>query len=153
MARTPLIVLLSALLLTAFMVSTPKPVNADDTLPDGCLGNLNENQVVVYYFHRKFRCRSCEVLESTLQKTLQASYAEHFGTGRLAMCVVNVDNPVNRHYLEKFEIFTNSVVIVEKKDGNVFRYEAVESIWDVPEDRDVISQLLRTAVDEFLPES
>lgn len=146
-------VFLSVLLLVIFLVPTPMPVAADDKLPDGCLGNLNDNQVIVYYFHRKFRCQSCEVLESTLEKTLMVTYSEHFGAGRLAMCVVNVDNPVNRHYLEKFEIFTNSVVIVEKRGGNVLRYEAVESIWDAPEDKDAISQLLRTAVDGFLPES
>ena len=145
--------LLLILTLAALLVPAPGPAFAEGILPDGCLGNLSDNQVVVYYFHRKFRCQSCEVLESTLQNTLQVSYADHFGTGRLAMCVVNLDDPVNHHYLEQFEIFSNSVVIVEKRGGKVLRFKTVESIWDVSEDGDAISHLLQTEVAGFLPES
>ena len=145
--------LLLILTLAALLVPAPGSAFAEGILPDGCLGNLSDNQVVVYYFHRKFRCQSCEVLESTLQNTLQVSYSEHFGTGRLAMCVVNLDDPVNHHYLEQFEIFSNSVVSVEKRGGKVLRFKTVESIWDVSEDGDAISHLLQTEVAGFLPES
>ena len=108
---------------------------------------------LLYYFNRKFRCQSCEVLESTLQNTLQITYADHFGAGRLAMCVINVDDPENRHYLEQFEIFSNSIVIVEKKSGNILRYKNIEAIWDVSEDREAITRVLKSEVDEFLPGS
>ena len=148
-----LMVLLSTLLLAALLVPAPGPALADSILPDGCLGNLNDNQVVVYYFHRKFRCQSCEVLESTLMSTIQVTYSNHFGAGRLAMCIINVDDPENRFYLEQFEILGNSIVIVEKRGGVVSRYKNLESIWDVSEDRDAITQLLENEVGGFLSES
>ena len=148
-----LMVLLSTLLLAALLVPAPGPALADSILPDGCLGNLNDNQVVVYYFHRKFRCQSCEVLESTLMSTIQVTYSNHFGAGRLAMCIINVDDPENRFYLEQFEILGNSIVIVEKRGGVILRYKNLESIWDVSEDRDAVTQLLRTEVAGFLSES
>ena len=148
-----LMVLLSTLLLAALLVPAPGPVLADGILPDGCLGNLNDNQVVVYYFHRKFRCQSCEVLESTLMSTIQVTYSNHFGAGRLAMCIINVDDPENRFYLEQFEILGNSIVIVEKRGGVVSRYKNLESIWDVSEDREAITKMLRTEVGGFLSES
>ncbi len=146
-------VLFSILLLAALALLSPGPALADSILPDGCLGNLSDNQVVVYYFHRKFRCQACEVLESTLQNTMQIIYADHFGAGRLAMCIINVDDPGNRHYLEQFEILSNSIVIVEKKSGVVSRYKNLESIWDVSQDREAITQMLRTEMAGFLPES
>ncbi len=148
-----LMVFLSTLLLAALLVPVPGPALADSILPDGCLGNLNDNQVVVYYFHRKFRCQSCEILESTLMSTIQVTYSNHFGAGRLAMCIINVDDPENRFYLEQFEILGNSIVIVEKRGGVVSRYKNLESIWNVSEDRDAVTQLLRNEVAEFLPES
>lgn len=148
-----LMVLFGTLLLAALLIPAPGPVLADGILPDGCLGNLNDNQTIVYYFHRKFRCQSCEVLESTLLSTIQVTYADHFGSGRLAMCVVNVDDFENRHYLEQFELLSNSIVIVEKRNGVVLRHKNLESIWEVSEDRDAITQILRTEVGEFLPES
>ena len=148
-----LMVFLSTLLLAALLVPAPGPALADSILPDGCLGNLNDNQVVVYYFHRKFRCQSCEVLESTLLNTMQVTYSNQFGAGRLAMCIINVDDPENRHFLEQFQIISNSIVIVEKKSGVILRYKNLASIWDVAEDRDAITHLLRNEVAEFLPES
>jgi len=148
-----LMVFLSTLLLATLLVPVPGPALADSILPDGCLGNLNDNQVVVYYFHRKFRCQSCEVLESTLLSTIKITYADHFGAGRLAMCIINVDDPENRFYLEQFEILGNSIVIVQKKEGNVLKYKNIESIWEVSEDRDAITNLLQTEVAGFLPES
>ncbi len=146
-------VFFATMLLAILLVSTPGPALAEGPLPDGCLGNLNENQVIVYYFHRKFRCQSCEVLESTLQNTLQITYSDHFGAGKLAMCIINVDDPENRHFLEQFEIFSNSIVIVEKKGGVISRYKNLESIWDISQDRDAITRLLQTEVAGFLSES
>jgi len=147
------IVFFAALVLTSLLFWPPGPVFADGTLPDGCLGTLSDDQVVVYYFHRKFRCQSCEVLESTLVNTMRVVYADHFGSGRLAMCVINLDDPENRHYLDKFEIFSNSVIIAQKKGGNIYRFKAVESVWDVSEDRDAISHVLQKEVGQFLPGS
>jgi hypothetical protein len=69
------------------------------------------------------------------------------------MCVINVDDPENRHYLEQFEVLSNSIVIVQKKSGVVSRYKNLESIWDVSQDREAITQILRTEVAGFLPES
>ena len=145
--------LLLTLMLIALVVPPAELVIADPVLPDGCLGNLGDNQVVVYYFHRKFRCQSCEVLETTLQKTLQVTYSDHFGAGRLAMCVINVDDPENRHYLEQFEILSNSVVIVEKRGGAVHRFKNLEAIWDVSEDSEAITHILKAEVSGFLSES
>ncbi len=146
-----ILVAITAPLLLLFLLA-PLPIQAlaEDILPDGCVGNLQDDQVVVYYFHRKFRCQSCGILESTLQNTVRTRYADQFGAGRLAMCVVNLDDPANRHYLDQFELFSNSVVIVRKKDGTVARFKNLESIWDVSEDSNAISHLLTTEVDRFL---
>lgn len=143
----------TVLALVAVVVPVPAPVQAESILPDGCLGNLNDNQVVVYYFHRKFDCQSCEVLEATLRPTLETAYADHFGTGRLAMCVINLDDPDNRHYLDQFEIFSSSVIIVKKKSGVISRYKNLDSIWDFYDNGEAISNLLQKEVSGFLSES
>ena len=148
-----LTVIVTALILAALAVPAPGPILADSILPDGCLGNLNDNQVIVYYFHRKFRCQSCETLETALQSTLEVTYSDHFGTGRLAMCVINVDDPENRHYLEQFKILSNSIVLVQKREGTVARYKNLESIWEVSEDREAITEILQAEVGGFLRES
>ena len=126
---------------------------AGDILPDGCLGNLTDDQVVVYYFHRKFKCGSCEVIESTLQTAIEARYGSQFKDGRLAMCVVNIDDPANRDYLEKFELLSTSLVIVQKSNGTVLQYKHLDSIWDVSQDREAITHLLQSELAKYLGES
>ena len=148
---------LGALIIITILASVlalplPGPALSGDLLPDGCLGSLNNDQVVIYYFHRKFRCQSCEVLEQTLQNTITVKYADQFGTGRLAMCVVNLDDPENRYFLDEFEILSNSVVIVRKKSGAVSNFKTLETIWGVSEDSEAISHLLILEMDHFLSE-
>ena len=126
---------------------------AGDILPDGCLGNLTDDQVVVYYFHRKFKCGSCEVVETTLQEALESFYGPHFRDGRLAMCVVNIDDPANREFLDRFELLSTSLVVVKKRKGEVAQYKHLDSIWDVSEDREAISEILKTEVSLYLSES
>ncbi|MDF1535275.1 MAG: nitrophenyl compound nitroreductase subunit ArsF family protein [bacterium] len=144
--------LLIFLTLPGLMAAGPGPAHAEDVLPDGCLGNLTDDQVIVYYFHRKFRCGSCEVIESTLQRALETYYGPHFTNGRLAMCVVNIDDPANRHYLEQFQLLSTSLVIVKKSKGSVARFKHIDSIWEISEDPDAISHILQTEISRYLTE-
>jgi hypothetical protein len=142
--------ILIPLTLVVLMAPGPGPALADDILPDGCLGNLNDNQVVVYYFHRKFQCGSCEVIESTLQEALQSFYGPHFKDGRLAMCVINIDDPENRYFLEQYELISTALVIVQKNRGSVARFKHLDAVWDISEDSDAIAHLLQTEVSKYL---
>ena len=45
------------------------------------------------------------------------------------------------------------VIIAEKIGGDVSRYKTVESIWNVSDDKDTISNLIQSEVAGFLPES
>jgi hypothetical protein len=144
--------ILIPLTLVVLMAPGPGPAYADDILPDGCLGNLTDNQVVVYYFHRKFKCGSCEVIESTLQKALEARYAPYFMDGRLAMCVVNIDDPENRYFLEQYKLISTTLVIVQKSKGSVARFKHLDAVWDISEDPDAISHLLQEEVSKYLQE-
>lgn len=123
------------------------------SLTDGCRGNLSDDQVVVYYFHRKFRCPSCLIVESTLHETLDKHFSEDLAGGRLAACVVNVDEKENRHYVEEFRILFNSVIIVDKRGGTAHRFKNIEKVWDIYQDREATTQLFRDEIEPFLPGS
>jgi hypothetical protein len=158
-------IILTALILTIMPMSLMGPVvvptvlpgpgiaQAGDILPDGCLGNLTDDQVVVYYFHRKFKCGSCEVVETTLQEALEAFYGPLFKDGRLAMCVVNIDDPANREFLDRFELLSTSLVVVKKKHGAVAQFKHLDNVWDVSEDSEAISDILKTEISLYLSES
>ncbi|UCG38262.1 MAG: hypothetical protein JSV00_08710 [bacterium] len=143
----------SILLLAALMTPSPMHALAESTLPDGCLGTLQENQIVIYYFHRKFRCQACGPLEETLRAMVQGRYEQQFRTGVLAMCVINLDEPENRHFLDDFRLLSNSLVIAEKRKGVVQRFTNLEAIWDITEGTEAIAGFLHREVSRYLPGS
>lgn len=139
-------------ILLLLLLAAPVPVSAYNILPEGCLGQLTDDQVVVYYFTRKFRCQSCETLEKTILETVREYYSRPFTEGRLAMCVINVDDPSNRHYLDEFEILSNTLYIVEKKGGAVHRSRNLYEVWEIFEDAEAVRKLFTTGLGEYLAE-
>jgi len=144
---------LTLILTFAIAITVEAPVlHAQEpaSLVDGCKGYLSDDQIVVYYFHRKFRCPSCLTVESTLHETLEKYFTEDFSKGRLAVCVVNIDEKENRHYVKDFQILFNSVIIVDKRGGTAHRYKNIEKIWDIYQDREATAQLIKDEIEPFL---
>lgn len=146
-------ILLALLVLSglAFPVVFPaSPAHCEDTLTDGCIGTIDHDQVVIYYFHRKFRCQSCETLESVLPRILMDNYPVLLGNGELAMCVVDVDDSANSHFMDEFDILSNSVVLVEERAGKVLRYKNIEEVWSLSDDGEAVSHLIKKEIASFL---
>jgi hypothetical protein len=141
------------LILILLVVATPVPTSALQYLPEGCYGQITEDQIVVYYFTRKFRCQCCETLENTLLETVKGNYPASFFSGKLALCVINVDAPDIRHFLDEFEILSSSVYIVEKKDGLAVRSLNLEKVWDFLDDARTISRLLMEGLAEYMEDT
>lgn len=140
-------------ILVLLLLAAPIPVSALHYLPEGCFGQLTDDQVVVYYFTRKFRCQSCETLENTMLKTVRDHYSPSFTSGKLAMCVINVDDPANHHFMDEFEILSTSIYIVEKRSGKIVQSQKLDGVWDVLEDTQAISNLLMKGLAQYLGEN
>ncbi|GBE14719.1 hypothetical protein BMS3Abin14_00769 [bacterium BMS3Abin14] len=137
--------------LTAFLVLVPGPAEREAlAFADGCRGLQNGDQIVVYYFHRKFICRSCEGIDEVVLEGLERYFPSDFSEGRLAMCTVNLDEPGNLHYLDDFDIVFNSIVVVDKRKGKVARFKNIEDLWDIFPDRKATIDLIRDEVSGFL---
>ncbi|UCF30547.1 MAG: hypothetical protein JSV26_10925 [bacterium] len=154
--RFPFFPLITGLVLVAAAVGAgllvPGGSHADPAgeITDGCRGILTDDQVVVYYFHRKFRCPSCLIVESTLHETFDRYFSSHLGSGRLAVCVVNLDDAENRRYIDEFDILFNSVIVVERKSGKALRFKNLEKIWDIYTDREATIKHLLDEISPFL---
>ena len=155
--RRPIPFLLSLIFtatMTALLLMVPGPIEQEAmALADGCRGLQDSDQVVVYYFHRKFVCRSCEGIDETVLKGLERYFPVDLRDGRLAMCTVNLDEPGNLHYLDDFDIVFNSIIVVDRKNGKVVRFKNVEKLWDIYPDRKATIELIRDEVKGFLSEA
>lgn len=103
--------------------SKEAPLTADALSPEG------NRKVVAYYFHGRVRCVSCVKIESLSGKAIRERFPEELRTGRLAFREVNVEDPGNRHFIDDYRLTSQSLVIVEYRDGRQVRWKNLEKVW------------------------
>jgi hypothetical protein len=109
--------------LTAGTESKGAPPTPDASSPEG------NRKVVAYYFHGRVRCVSCVKIESLSGKAIRERFPEELRTGRLAFREVNVEEPGNRHFIDDYRLVSQSLVIVEYRDGRQVRWKNLEKVW------------------------
>jgi hypothetical protein len=97
-------------------------------IPDASSPKGNR-KVVAYYFHGRVRCVSCVKIESLSGKAIRERFPEELRTGRLAFREVNVEDPGNRHFIDDYQLTSQSLVIVEYRDGRQVRWKNLEKVW------------------------
>jgi hypothetical protein len=108
---------------------------------------------IAYYFHRDFRCQTCLRLEALCREAIQNGYAKELEEGTFVWRVVNVDEPENEHFIDRFGLFAQSLVVEEVTDGQPGRWKNLEEIWDLMDDREQFMAYVKREVDRFLEES
>ena len=130
-------------------VAPPEPAEAAAD-PERTVVAEPERTVVAYYFHGDKRCPTCRNLEAYAQEALKAGFAEDLESGRLEWRVVNRDQARNAHFIQDYQLVTNSVVLVELADGEQVRWKNLEQIWDLVGDRPTYLQYIRDNTEAFL---
>ncbi|MGB7631485.1 MAG: nitrophenyl compound nitroreductase subunit ArsF family protein [Candidatus Deferrimicrobium sp.] len=103
--------------------SVPVPaLRGDATLGPG-------KRVVAYYFHVRVRCASCIKIESLSGKAIRRGFPEELRTGLLVFREVNVEEPGNRYFIDDYCLTSQSLVIVEYRDGRQVRWKNLEKVW------------------------
>jgi hypothetical protein len=86
-------------------------------------------KVVAYYFHGRVRCVSCVKIENLSGKAIKKGFTEELKDGRLEFREVNVEEPGNRHFIDDYRLTSQSLVIVEYRDGRQIRWKNLEKVW------------------------
>ena len=86
-------------------------------------------RVVVYFFHRTRRCESCRRIEALASAAVQAGFPALLRGGRLERLAVAYDQPAGERYVQKYGLFTVSVVLVEIERGQTGRWKRLDDVW------------------------
>lgn len=97
-------------------------------------GAALENGLVVYYFHGTARCRTCNRIEALTRAALEGHFSPELESGRILMLSLNREKPGNAGYVEDFGLASNSVVVVEFRDGRRRRWKNLKRIWELVAD-------------------
>ncbi|MDY0111140.1 MAG: nitrophenyl compound nitroreductase subunit ArsF family protein [Candidatus Krumholzibacteria bacterium] len=96
-------------------------LTAADSLPvDG---------VVVYYFHGRQRCYTCNKMEALADRVVAEQFAEQVRDGWVAFKTVNMQTPEHEHFVADFELRSAGVVMVERQQGQDLRWRRLDDVW------------------------
>lgn len=135
--------------LAAFL--TEPVVSGQETIPavaDSAPAPVAET--VVYYFHGNVRCATCKKIEAYADEAVHEEFGKALEDGSLQWRVVNVDEPVNRHFVQDFQLVTRSVVLVEYRAGKVVRFKNLDQVWQLVRDKERFVAYVQDATRDFL---
>ena len=144
---TPKFLFLAAL--TVFWIS-----NAQTGLSSGTeklqAAPMPDDGVIVYQFHRRFRCDACYKLENTINEALQTHFPEELKAGNLVFRVHDLDEEGSILYEKKYDFFYNTVIVVDMEDGKETRFKNLEEVWSLVEDKDKATEFIRSHIADYL---
>ncbi len=136
-----LVTLASILLLLVEAVATPQYLHA---------AQVNNIKVIVYYFHGNYRCPTCKKIERLSREVVLDNFKKELSTGALLYRVVDVEEPQNAHFVNDFNLFTKSLVLVEEKNGKITHYKNLGKIWVLIRDEKAFKDYVKEEVEAFI---
>ncbi len=101
--------------------------------------NPVSDQMTAYYFHGNVRCKTCNTIESWTKEVVLENQELEWRT-------VNIDEPVNEHFIQDFQISSSTVVL---SDGN--NYRELVSVWElVRGDKENFQLYVQNEIAEFI---
>jgi hypothetical protein len=126
--------------------SEPKPGSVL-TSPNSAIGN---HVVRVYYFHTTQRCASCKKIEAWSADAIHAAFERELGAGSLEWQVINIDDPLNRHFVDDYKLYTKSLIVVDRVNGQQTRWKNLEKVWQLLQSEAAFRQYVQTEVSAYL---
>ena len=108
------------------------------------------HKVLAYYFYGNVRCSTCRKIEAYTQEAIEGTFAEALKDGRLQWRAVNVPQPGNEHFVQDYQLYTRSVVVVDTRGGKQVRWKNLDKVWNFVGDKQAVLRYGRAEVISYL---
>jgi hypothetical protein len=108
------------------------------------------SKIIAYYFHVNVRCTTCRAIETYSKRVIQQRFKDDIAAGRLEWRPVNIQNPENRHFIQDYQLFTRSLVLVRIKDGRQQEYKVLNDTWELVGTPELMQQYVEKETRNFL---
>lgn len=103
-------------------------------------------KTVVYYFHGNVRCTTCNTIEANTNKAMGTGFSKMLASGDMLMRVVNMDDPVNEHYVTDYKLTNSSVVVSQVNDGAEVKWVRLDEAWDLVSDEALFIEYIQKEI-------
>ncbi len=152
------------LALGAGLFFQPNTVSAQDkgekqpVITESSIDSVEKEQIktdrtlIVYYFHGKKRCMSCRTIEMYTHDAILNHFPAELESDRMEWQILSLANPKNKHFRDDFELYTQSVVLVEMEGNEMVRWKNLKDVWKLIRNKDAFYEYIREEVSAFLTE-
>ncbi len=102
--------------------------------------SVTPDRVVVYYFHKNRRCRTCVGIQKAIKATIDERFGEETASGLLAFQEVNIDEPANAHFVQKYDLSFSSMVVVAQGGETAVKWQNCEQVWPLARDEEALKK-------------
>ena len=88
------------------------------------------NRVEVYYFYGNVRCPTCRRMEEYSKKSVEEGFPRELKDGTVIFEALNIDEPLNEHFIRDYQLHTKSLVVVSFVGGRETGYKNLALIWN-----------------------
>ena len=110
----------------------------------GIVDNRSDGLTAIF-FHARHRCATCETIESLARNALNGEIEN----GNIGWAVADYTTEENHAVVEKCKVLASTVVLVELKDGEIFRWKNLEQVWDYTSDPKAFEAYINDSWSEF----
>ena len=107
------------------------------------------HQVIVFFFHDNNRCAACERIERFSREAV-ASFPDAVRDGLLEWRAVNRVWPENEHYVRRFHLVTQTVVVANLHAGQITECKVFDDVLNRHENRAAFLSYLQTPIRAYL---
>jgi len=90
-----------------------------------------ERKTIAYYFYAEPRCASCRKIEAFTDEAIRTGFEKELGTGALEWKPVDIKEKGNEHFIQDYQLYSKSVVIVNMEDGKQVGWKNLEEVWNL----------------------
>ncbi len=112
--KTKVMISLFAILL---LVSCNQSTQKDTTNLNSSSEKQTSEKLHIYYFYGSHRCPTCNAVEENVKKLITENFSTQIKDGSLAVSYLNWEESANKALVEKYEIYSSSLILVKYLDG------------------------------------
>ncbi len=120
------------------------------TAVGGVPGDTSHARLVVYYFHGSVRCPTCRSIESQAYDAVCTYFADQLDRGEIVWKTLDYESPSNAHFQQQFGLQTAVVVLASMKDGQIERWQRLDEVWGLVDDKPAFANNLREKIKQCL---
>jgi len=128
----------------------PRVVPTATAAPAKSQPSVSDCTVVAYYFHGNFRCPTCRKIEAFSREAVESGFPEDLKAGRIEWHVINVEEPGNEHFIQDYQLFSKSLVLVAKEGSKQTRWKNLQEVWTLVGDKEAFMKYVQAEIRAYL---